>query len=130
MALATAEDVAALYQPLSDVEQGQVDRLLRLASNMLLKRIPSIPARISAGALDADLVTDVVALMVVRAFRNPAGLKQHTIGPESASYDDRVASGFIQITPEELALLSPTTAPVGSVRLAGWENIVVGPSSY
>lgn len=130
-ALATSADVVALYQPLNTVEAGQVDRYLRLASNKLLMKIPSIPARIEAETLDADLVTDIVASMVVRAFRNPAGLKQHTIGPEAATYDDRAASGFIDLTAEEIALLSPTvTAPVRSVRLAGWEDIVVGPGSY
>lgn len=130
--LASPEDVVALYQPLNTLEAGQVDRYLRLASNKLLLKIPSVSARMIAGTLDADLVTDIVASMVVRAFRNPAGLKQHSIGPEAATYDDRAASGFIDLTAEEIALLSPvvSSAPVRSVRLAGWEDIVVGPGSY
>jgi N-acyl-L-homoserine lactone synthetase len=121
--LATLDDLEQLWRPLTADEERSADTLLRMASAMLRSSVPSVDARVCDGTLDAQTVADVVAMMVVRAMRNPTGVKQETIGPVSYSVDARVAAGYLFIDASELALLAPRARAgaggvgVGSIRL-------------
>lgn len=116
---ATLDDVTALFRALTEAEAPVVERLLALASRVVRAQVPSIDERISAGTLDPELVRDVVAGMVVRALRNPAGVKQQAVGPMSVTYDG--LAGLVYLAAQELAQLQPVGSPsrrVGTIRLA------------
>lgn len=113
--LATAADVAATFRELNDSEAPRVDRLLRKASNFARSKVALIDERIAQGLLDEEVVADIVADMVIRVLRNEEGLKQETIGGVSATFDDRVASGFLFLTPDELVMLEPVKAKRASI---------------
>jgi hypothetical protein len=120
--LATQDDVEAFWRTLTDDETGQVDGLLRLASAIVRSRVPGIDNRLAGCTVDRQLVADVVASMVVRAMRNPTGIKQETIGPVSYAIDARVAAGYLFLDDSEAALLAPaippgTVAGIGTMRL-------------
>lgn len=119
---ATQDDIEALWRPLDASESGQVESLLRLASAMVRGRFPDLETRLYRSQIDSQLVADIVASMVVRAMRNPTGIKQETIGPVSYTVDARVASGYLFIDDAEAALLAPAALPgargFGSIRLS------------
>jgi hypothetical protein len=105
--LATIDDVEQLWRALSDDELGRTEAMLRYASSIVRARFPGIDARIASCQLDSQLVADVVAGMVIRAGRNPSGVSQETIGPVSYSVNANVASGYLTLTPDDIALLAP-----------------------
>lgn len=122
-ALATLEDVEAVWRPLADDEWIQVDRLLTIASAVARSRVALIDERIAAGTLDADLVANVVASMAVRATKNPDGVRSTTVDDVAITFDTARTGGGVSITPEEIALLSPRSAPrVGTIRLGVWNH--------
>lgn len=114
VALATVADVETLDRDASFGDHALVETLLRAASAIARKEVPSINARMTAGTLDADLVTHVVAGMVVRVLRNRVPDELMALGEDSP-----VAEGWdstLRLTAREKALLSPTPAKtVGSV---------------
>jgi hypothetical protein len=80
--LATAQDVADIWRPLTDAETVQADNLCAKASARLRQKCPfDVDARIALfssnpadpTALDPLVVTDVVAGIVKRAMVNPDG---------------------------------------------------------
>jgi hypothetical protein len=94
--LASADDVADIWRPLSAAEQTQATRLIGKASAMLRAACPfDIDVRIALAdtdpgnpqALDPTLVATVVAGMVKRVMVNPDGAaaKTETTGPYSSS---------------------------------------------
>lgn len=90
---ATAADLAAVWRPLTDVEETRADALLARASRMIRLRWPDVDDRITAGSLDADVVKDVVLEMVQSAMIAPElGVTQtaDTTGPfaHSVKYDN------------------------------------------
>ena len=124
---ASTDDVETLFRPLSDTEDGQAERLLRMASNLIRQKVANIDVRIAASVapqagvvpIDPEIVADVTASMVVRVLRNPQGVKAEGIGPASATYDDRVAAGFLYVSPDELSLLLVRPRPsIGTVRIS------------
>lgn len=80
--LATAQDVADIWRPLSDAEDAQAQRLIDKASARLRRRCRfDLDAAIATydtsptdpSAIDPLIVADVVAGMVKRAMVNPDG---------------------------------------------------------
>jgi hypothetical protein len=117
--LATQDDVEALWRPLTRDETQGIDGLLAFASAIVRVKVPAVDARITAGTLDVALVRAVVASMVLRAIRNPTGVRQETVGPVSYTVDANVAAGYLYLDPSELALLNPPSASraFGTIRL-------------
>lgn len=123
--LADVADVENLYQPVADDDLRRVEGLIRYASSVVRASVPGLDRRVERGTLDAQVVADVVAMMVIRALRNPGGVTQETIGPVSYSVDANVGSGYVFLSDAERALLAPTASAgassgprgVGMIRL-------------
>ncbi|TDB98252.1 hypothetical protein E1091_07835, partial [Micromonospora fluostatini] len=64
--LATAEQLAAVFRPLSDEEAQVVTARLAQASAMLRRRWPDLDARIASGELPATLAAAAAVGMVLR----------------------------------------------------------------
>lgn len=115
-ALATVADVEMRLGNTRFEDQVLVETLLRAASAIARKEVPSIDARMTAGTLDADLVVEVVAGMVVRVLRNRVPDELMALGetPSTPEGWDSV----LRLTAREKALLSPTpSSGVRSTRL-------------
>jgi hypothetical protein len=117
--LASIDDVEQLWRALSDDELPRTEAMLRYASSIVRARFPGIDARIRACQLDSQLVADVVASMVIRASRNPSGVSQETIGPVSYSVNANVASGYLSLTADDIALLAPSGSAGSSSSSSG-----------
>lgn len=115
---ATVDDVHDL-RPLSGSERGLAQTLLRYASALMRRQVPSLDARIADGTLDPLLPQLVAVQMVVRVLRNPDGIRQETVGPSSITYDTTQAVGQLMLTAADLATLSPpgTGFALGTRRL-------------
>ncbi|WP_344684635.1 Gp19/Gp15/Gp42 family protein [Saccharopolyspora taberi] len=106
MAVATAQDVALrLGRDLGETEVPQVEALLSDAETLILTRLPDLYARIEHGRLAAEVVVLVEATAVMRVLRNPAGIRSQSADAYSVSYDERAASGNLDLKPEEWRLL-------------------------
>ena len=114
--LAAVADVEAVWRPLTSDEALRAESLLRFASAVVRRHVPSVDDRITAATLDADLVSGVVATMVTRAMKNPDGLVARSVEDYTERYAD--ARAGLSLTADELALLAPPTAArTSSVRL-------------
>lgn len=106
MAVATPQDVALrLGRELDETEHPQVEALLADAETLILTRLPDLHARTEHGRLATEVVVLVEATAVIRVLRNPAGIRSQSADAYSVSYDDRAASGHLDLTPEEWRLL-------------------------
>lgn len=106
MAIAIPQDVeTSLMRELNDQETLYVERLLQRAENLLHVRIPQLLNRVEADAHFADLVSQVEAESVARVFRaGDSGSGIYSSESEdgySYSLNFKVASGFLDILPEE-----------------------------
>lgn len=106
--LATVDDVEAVWRPLDADERPQAERLLALASSLVRTRVRSVDDRVATDPAFADVVTTVVAGVVVRVLVNPDGLTQRSEGPFSATFS--TGSGRLYLTAEDVAALSPRVA--------------------
>jgi len=125
-AYATASDVAAGWRTLTADEQARATVLLARAAVLIDTQVPSVPARITAGTLDAEVPKTVSVNMVQRVLRNPEGVTQQTLGPAAVTYD-RDDTGLLVLTESDLVALMPAAVTdgaasvgVGSIRLAPW----------
>ena len=112
--LAETSDVEALWRKLDPVvEEPKVNRHLMYASAIVRKRFPTVDARITAGELDAALVTDIVASMVVRYMRSSEGESRNDTQPT-------LEAAQIALTDDEVRLLEPVQignlAAMGTMR--------------
>jgi len=122
--LATIADVEQAFRPLTGDEGSQAQHLLVLASALIRNEVPGVDDRLGAGDLDTEVVSNVVAAIVIRGLRNPDGARQksETVGPftHSSTYADTVSQ--LSLLPYERRLLAPATG-----RLAGLGTIRVQP---
>lgn len=111
-ALATVDDVAARWRPLTSEEIVIVSTLLDDASDMVRVRFPSIDADIVSGAVSAATAVRVVAGMVRRAMmnRDNEGITQgsETIGPFGISQSYANPSGNLYLSKDDLLSFDPT----------------------
>jgi len=116
---ATPDDVDQLFPLGDDPSRDAAAQLLMVASALIRRSYPDIDTRISGGQLDASLPQFVAVQMVLRVLRNPAGVRQETVGPSSVSYDPSQASGQLALTPADLDMLAPapTGIGIGTARL-------------
>lgn len=102
----TLSQVAASYEKtISPQKTAWVNQKIDEAVRELLSIIPDIPARIDAGSLDPDLVTDKVVAAVLRVVRNPEGIEQEGEGDYNYKLRNTVASGDIWYQEKELTAL-------------------------
>lgn len=120
--------VYATFQDVVDAGYGMdipveataaVEALIGKAELRLLARVPTIPARILDGTLDTDLVRGAVEDIVLRVIRNPNGYSSEQAGEFSYRIDRAVASGRIEITPDDVQDLLPVSRArgIGSFRV-------------
>lgn len=119
---ATPSDLEARWRPLSDDEENRAAVLLEDASLRVLRRFPTLEARIAAGTLQVQEVTAVVCGMVRRAMIAGGldGVTQRTdgAGPYQQSVTYANPQGNLYLTADDLAILSAGgTGRVRSVRL-------------
>lgn len=115
-ALATVADVEMRLGGTSFNDQALVESLLRAASAIARKEVPSIDGRMTAGTLDADLVTEVVAGMVVRVLRNRVPDEMLSLAEDAPVPDGWDST--VRLTGREKALLAPSSpVRVRSTRL-------------
>jgi hypothetical protein len=122
--LATLGEYTDLYGALSDARAATARALLKRASQLIRDSYPGIDGRISAGTVPADSAGLAVLNMVARVMRNPNGLRSETTGPFSRAYDPDVASGMLQISAADIALLAPpgvsgARSRIGTARVTG-----------
>lgn len=113
MAYAQISDLVDRWRPLNDDEVTPATTLLGAASRLLDSRIPDLTARITSGALDSLLVTDVVCEIVRRALTmRRTGVEQAAVTTgqitESLRYSN--PEGNLYVTRDELARLSPSSS--------------------
>lgn len=106
MAYAVPADVEArLGRPLEPDEVAMVQIRLDDVERIIKSRIPDLDAQIIAGTIDESVVVMIEAEAVLRLIRNPEGYTAETDGNYSYQISASVASGRLEILPDEWALL-------------------------
>jgi len=106
VAYATAEDVAArLGRDLDGGETLLVNTRLEDAELLIRTRIDDLDDRVLASATYEKLVVMIESEMVLRLVRNPEGYSQESDGNYSYAIYQQVASGRLEVLPEEWELL-------------------------
>lgn len=133
MAYATYEDVESrLGRDLSTSEQQIVTTRLNDIELMIRHRIPDLDTKVSTGVIDPAVVVMVESDAVLRLIRNVEGFRAETDGNYSYQIDERVASGRLDITSEEWAMLGyrtgaftirPSLAPYYATCPYPWESV-------
>jgi hypothetical protein len=106
MSYASASDVQTrLGKELTPEETSLVSTRLADVERMILRRIPDLAAKVTADEIDQADVVQVEADAVLRLVRNPEGLFSETDGTYGYQFSREIASGKLEITPEEWATL-------------------------
>lgn len=124
MAYATPADVEArLGRALDDAETVIVNARLGDAELILKIAIPDLDDKVAASVTYEQTVVMVESDMVIRLLKNPDGFLQESDGNYSYMRSQELASGRLQVLPQEwdllgvkasFAMLSPYLAPPGS----------------
>lgn len=110
MTYATSDDVAVRWGQTPSTEQtATIDTLLSDVERLILKRIPDLSDKISAGTIDEADVVQVEAQAVIRVMRNPDGYVSETDGTYTYQYAAGAAAGVLQVLPDEWELLGVGT---------------------
>lgn len=105
---ATAQDVAARWRPLTPAETDTANVLCADASNLIRAEFPGIDDQVTAGAVDAAVLTQVCAGMVKRAMRAPADgvtSESNNVGPFSHSQTYANPLGNVFLTEADRTLI-------------------------
>lgn len=118
--LATWQDVQARWRPLTEAEQQQATVRLADASALVRAYRPDVDQHLADDSYRATVLR-VTAEAAVRVLRNPAGIKQESIGTRSYTLDASVAGGALYLTEHEQAALDLTPgaapAPAGAFTI-------------
>ena len=99
---ATPDDVKArLGRPLTEDETTMTNIRLADAERMILRRIPDLADKITAGDIDEADVIQVESDAVIRILKNPDGYTSETYGTYSYRMNWDVASGKLDISDAE-----------------------------
>jgi hypothetical protein len=116
----TFEDVQARYEQDIPAEQVEyVDALIGEAETLLTARVPGLADRITAGSIDVEVVGVVVKRAVLRVLRNPDGYTSEQAGDYSYRVSAAVASGHLDYTPADLALVQGESVRARVPRMIG-----------
>lgn len=105
---ATPDDVAVRWRPLNADEVSTAYALSLDASMLIRARFPGIDDQVTAGTVDPDVLTTVVAGMVKRAMVAPAdGITQESegLGPYSRGRSYANPLGNVFLTKADLTLI-------------------------
>jgi hypothetical protein len=106
VAYATPADVAArLGRPLTPEETPLIQTRLNDVELIIRSRIPDLDQKIADGKLDREIVIMIECEAVLRLIRNPEGFMSETDGNYSYQISQSVASGRLDILPDEWGLL-------------------------
>lgn len=104
-----------------DTVDAQLDAQVDKAEAILNHKIPTLAARVTAGAIQLALVQGVICDMVLRVVKNPMSLRSFGIDDGQATIDNTASTGLLYLSADEEALLVPpsteTTGAVRNVRL-------------
>lgn len=107
-AIASSANVeAAMQRELTTAEKQYVDGLLLRAERILVSRLPDLRERAEEDPTFSALVADIESEAVARVLRAPGNgiIRQEAEGNYSYSINLRVASGLLEILPDEWARL-------------------------
>lgn len=118
-AVATSDDLATVWRPLTAEEIAAADVLLERAAAILRKRIPTIDARIADETLDVELVKHVELEMVQRKMTSPdPGVRSERIDDYAVTYDrENLASGLFFTDAEWDLLKAPHVKRSKNIRI-------------
>ena len=118
MAYGSVDDVAALAaRVLSDEEGALVARRLEQVERMILRRIPDLAAKITAGDIALEDVVDIEADAVYRVIRNPEGFVSEGDGQYSYQLNREVADNRLRITSEEWSVLGVRAGKMFAINM-------------
>lgn len=106
MAYATFNDVKKRFPRPLTASSDLVDALLEDAEVRLLARIPTLKERITAGDVEARLVTGIICDAVIRVLKNPNSIRSTGVDDGQVTIDTTVSSGRLYFTDEELDMLA------------------------
>lgn len=113
MTYAVPTDVAnRLGRELTAEEIALVSTRLEDAERLILRKIPDLADKITAGAVDVEDVKQVEAEAVLRLVRNPEGYYSEQDGTYGYTFSRDLASGKLEITHEEWEILGLRTGRV------------------
>lgn len=120
MPYALPADVGVLIpkSTLSTEESNMIAAQIARAERKILRRIPDLAARISAGDITADDVKDVVVGAVLRVVRNPEGYVQESDGTYTYILDRSTIQQEIEFTDEDWETLGEEITARGLSWLA------------
>ena len=100
-----------LGRPISTAEEiAQVNAWLADVGALILSRIPTLDALVTAGSPSTAVVSMVEANAVIRKIRNPEGKHNEKIDDYSYGLTPNAARGDLFLTDEEWDLLTPNSA--------------------
>lgn len=106
MAYATAEDVTTLWAKEPEPEViALIGRRLEQVERMILRRVPTLAARVAASPIYRADVIDIEADAVLRLVRNPEGYLSETDGNYTYQLQTDLSSGRLEIRDEEWEIL-------------------------
>src|SRR5690625_171667 len=133
MAYANVQDVAdRLGRPITDAaEIKQVNAWISDVELIIKARIRDLDELVAGGEIDPDILTSVIAGVVVRKVLNPEGYRSTTRSldgwSETQTRDREISDGALRLTDDEWALLIPvntsgafTISPHGRPRPRHW----------
>lgn len=133
MAYATVADVEArLGRSLDSSEQTIVATRLNDVELLIRNKIPDLDTKVSQGNPDVEVLVMIESESVLRLIRNPDGYTAETDGNYSYQISAKVASGRLDILPEEWALLGfksgaftirPVLDPLYNTCKWPWEDV-------
>lgn len=110
-------DVTAVWRALTADEQTVATGRLAFASSIIRREFPTIDDRLADpdDPVDAELVKHVTVEMVLRAMRNPEGLRQVSVRKSIDDFatettevrDQALSAGAVYLTEGERGLLAP-----------------------
>jgi hypothetical protein len=125
MTYAVLTDVSTrLGRTISDAaEVAQVNLWIADAERIILRRIPTLAALITAGSVTTADVVRVEAQVVQRKIKNPDGYKDERVDDYSHGLNPEAAKGELFLTDEEWADLMPEApASAFTIRPAGMRD--------
>ena len=116
MAYATAEDVAIRWARTPSVEEAAlIEVRLGDVERMIRRRVPTLDDKVTAGTVDEDDLIQVESDAVLRLVRNPDGYLSESDGNYTYMLRSDLASGRLEILPEEWELLGVTRSRMASL---------------
>lgn len=120
MSYASPSDVAQRWgRPISVEDSDLIDVRLEDVERMILRRVPDLYSSVAAGSIDVDDLIQIESDAVLRLVRNPQGLFSETDGNYTYMYMQGVASGRLEILPEEWAVLGVYASGMSAIDPVG-----------